>query len=33
MNLLTKEKQSQTEKTHVVIQEIKGWGDKLGDWG
>ena len=33
MNLLTKQKQSQRQKTHVVTQEIKGWEDKLEDWG
>lgn len=26
MNFLTKQKQSQTQKTNVVTQEIKGWG-------
>ena len=26
MHFLTKQKQSQTQKTNVVTQEIKGWG-------
>ena len=26
MHFLTKQKQSQTQKTNAVTQEIKGWG-------